>query len=145
MGTVKFIKHVLSPGTIAVDTVKNIINEGGVVKGCKATIKREFTENNPLTSTLYKVGKQDGILEGKVEGYVEASNEYEKKLLSQADEFIKQLKDAQKERDEYEELLDAYEAEIRALTEKTNLTEAENELLRELLLKERQLKQLSMA
>lgn len=42
------------------------------------------------------------VYEGKKQGYAEASDEYEKKLLDQAEEFIKQKKDFQKERDAYE-------------------------------------------
>ena len=68
------------------------------------------------------------VYEGKKQGYAEASDEYEKKLLTQAEEFIKQKKDFQMERDAYEALLDEYEIEI--------------EYLYQLMLKERELKKL---
>ena len=101
--------------------------------------KQEITEDNPLTSPVYKYGKYDG----KKEGYAEASDEYEKKLLEQADEFLKQKKDYEKERDEYETLLDAYEQEIEKLENKVNRTQAENELLQQLLIRERGLMKLA--
>ena len=139
MGLGRFIKHVLLPDTFNMDLVKNIVDEGGVVEGFKKSIKQEITEDNPLTSPVYKYGKYDG----KKEGYAEASDEYEKKLLEQADEFLKQKKDYEKERDEYETLLDAYEQEIETLETKVNRTQAENELLQQLLIRERGLMKLA--
>ena len=91
-----------------------------------------------LLPHIYNVGKFDG----KKDGYVQASKEYEAKLLEQADLFLKQTKDFQKERDAYEELLKEYEVAIAELEEKANRTEQENQLLQLLLLKERQLKKL---
>ncbi len=121
-----------------IDTVKNIVQEGSIVKGVKKTIKEDFCEDNPVTAHIYNVGKFDG----KKDGYVQASKEYEAKLLEQADLFLKQTKDFQKERDAYEELLKEYEVAIAELEEKANRTEQENQLLQLLLLKERQLKKL---
>ena len=89
MGLRRFIKHVLVSGTFTTDMVKNMVDEGSVVEGYKKTIKQEITEDNPLTSTIYKTGKFDG----KKEGYAEASDEYKKKLLMQAEEFLNQKKD----------------------------------------------------
>lgn len=62
-----------------------------------------------------------------------------KKLLEQADQFLAQSQSFERERDAYEALLDEYEAEIQKLTNKVNRTEAENEYLQNLLLRERQL------
>lgn len=56
--------------------------------------------------------KNKGKLEGKKEGYIEASAEYERKLRQQADEFINQMKDVERERNEYEDLLREYEQYI---------------------------------
>lgn len=133
MGLGRFIKHVLLPGSYSIDLVKNIVDEGSVVEGYKKSIKQEFTEDNPLTAPIYKYGMYDG----KKEGYAEASDEYEKKLLKQADDFLKQKKDYEKERDEYEALLDAYEQEIEKLENKVDRTQAENEFLQQLLIRER--------
>ena len=121
-----------------IDTVKNIVEEGSIVKGVKKTIKEDFCEDNPVTAHVYNVGKFDG----KKDGYAQASKEYEVKLLEQADLFLKQIKDFQKEKDTYEELLIEYEVAIAELEEKANRTEQENQLLQSLLLKERQLKKL---
>lgn len=93
MGLGRFLKHVLVPGTYIVDLVKNMVDEGSVVEGCKKSINQEIAEDNPFTSPVYKYGKYDG----KKEGYAEASTEYEKSLLNQADEFLKQEKDYEKE------------------------------------------------
>ncbi|MCR5667427.1 MAG: hypothetical protein K6G05_00045 [Lachnospiraceae bacterium] len=121
-----------------VDTVKNIVDEGSIVDGIKRTVKEDFCEDNPITSRVYQSGRYDG----KIEGYEEASDEYEEKLLKQADEFLKQKQIFESERDSYEELLDAYEEEIDALSEKVNRTEAENEYLQQLLIRERKLRKM---
>ncbi|WP_270816313.1 hypothetical protein [Hungatella effluvii] len=122
-----------------IDTVKNIIDEGSVVDGIKRTAREDYTEDNPLTSAIYKDGKYDG----KIEGYVAASDEYEEKLLKQADEFLKQKTVFEYERDNYEKLLDEYEQEIERLSSKCSRSEAENLLLQQLLLKERKLKKMA--
>ena len=122
-----------------IDTVRNIVDEGSVGDGIKRTFKEDWTEDNPIGKAIYNSGKYDG----KKEGYVEASDEYEKKLLAQADEFLKQTKDFERERDEYEVLLDAYEREIEELENKVNRTQSENDLLQQLLLKERSLRRLA--
>ena len=138
MGLKRFVwRNVL--GGWSADNVKNIVEEGGIIKGIKRTIKEDFCEDNPITSQLYKIGKADG----KVEGYEEASNEYEQKLLAQADLFIQQMKVCKEEMKAYEELLDAYEEEIERLTSKLNKTEAENRFLQALLIRERKLQKLA--
>lgn len=121
-----------------IDTVKNIIDEGSIVKGVKKTVKEDFCEDNPVTAHIYNVGKFDG----KKDGYAQASEEYKAKLLEQADLFLKQIKDFKKEKEAYEELLKEYEVAIAEIEEKANRTEQENQLLQSLLLKERQLKKL---
>lgn len=138
MGVGRFIKHVLIPSTYSIDMIKNMVDEGSIKEGLKRTIKENYTEDNPLTSAIYKSGKYDG----KTEGYAEASEEYEKKLLDQADEFLSQTKIYEEEREKYEMLLDDYEVEIEALFEKTNKTELENEYLKQLLLRERKLRKM---
>ena len=62
--------------------------------------------------------------------------------MAQAEEFIKQKKDFQMERDAYEALLDEYEIEIDKLNSKLNKSEDEKEYLYQLMLKERELKNL---
>ena len=139
MGLERWVKHMIFPTTVGVDAVKNMIDEGSFVEGIKKSIKQEYCEDNPLTTPIYNKGKY----EGKVEGYEEASDEYEKKLLDQADEFLKQKKIYESEREAYETLLDEYEAEIDALSEKINRTETENEYLQQLLLRDRKLRKMA--
>ena len=119
-------------------TLVNDIKEHGVVDGIKENIRRERQEDNPFTSRLYQEGKYDG----KKDGYIEASMEYEAKLLSQADEFLKQKTIFEKQRDEYDNLLREYEEEIERLCQKQAKTEEENKYLQELLLRERELRNL---
>lgn len=123
----------------SIDTVQNIAEEGSVIAGLKKTTKEDWCEDNPITSRLYQVGRYDG----KVEGYEEASDEYEEKLLKLADEFLEQKHIFDSERDAYEALLDEYEAEIDALSEKVDRTEAENEYLQQLLLRDRKLRRMT--
>jgi DNA repair exonuclease SbcCD ATPase subunit len=118
-----------------------MVEEGSVVEGIKRTAKEDWCEDNPVTSRIYQAGRYDG----KVEGCEEASDEYEKKLLEQADEFLKQKKIYETEREQYEELLDEYESEIEELEARVNRTEAENEYLQQLLLRDRKLRKLASA
>lgn len=122
-----------------IDTVKNIVDEGDFVDGVKRTIKEDRTEDSLIGSAIYNSGKHDG----KIEGYAEASDEYERKLIEQADKFLQQKKIFESERDEYEALLEAYEQEIDVLTEKVNRTESENEYLQQLLLRDRKLRKIA--
>lgn len=121
-----------------IDTIKNIVEEKNVFEGLKRTQKETWTEDVPITAEAYKMGTYDG----KKCGYEEASAEYEKKMLQQADEFISQRRIYETERDKYEQLLNEYNAEIDRLEQTVNRTEAENQLLQELLLRERRLKAL---
>ena len=136
MGLKRFVKHVIWPSTYIGDTIKNIADEGALLDGIKKTVKETYSEDNPITSAVYKSGKYDG----KKEGYSIASDEYEEKLLSLADEFIKQKNIFEKERNAYEALLDEYTVKIDILVENTNRTELENEYLQQLLLRERKLR-----
>lgn len=122
-----------------VDTIKNIVGEGSVIDGVKKTMHEDWCEDNPITSRIYESGRYDG----KIEGYEEASDKYEQKLLDQADEFLKKKKVFESERDAYEELLDAYEAEIDALEAKVSRTEAENQYLQQLLMRDRKLRRIA--
>lgn len=117
-------------------TLYNMVDEGSVVKGIKRTFKEDITEDNPITSTIYKYGKSDG----KQDGYVQASHEYEQKLLEQADLFLSQKIDFEKERNAYEELLTAYEQKIEELEKNNSRSEIENKILKKLLEKQAKLK-----
>ena len=135
MGLKRFIwRH--TPTGAMIDTIRSIAEEKSVIGGLKRMQDEEWTEDNPVTSAIYKSGKYDG----KKEGYIEASAVYEKKLLEQADAFLQQKEIFESQRKSYEELLDQYEEEIDCLKKKADRSEAENQLLQQLLLRERQLK-----
>jgi len=113
----KLLKKALIPGYSTVDLVKKVKNHGVV-----GAVKEEIKET-PIMNTVYKLGKDDGKLEGMKEGYVRASREYESKLLEQAEKFKTQkimLESDIKERDlllkEYEEYIEQREAELDGLT-----------------------------
>ncbi len=140
MGFDRFLMKNFIPGYKTINTLKHIAEEG-LIDGIKSDIKENWCEDNPITSMIYNEGTSDG----KKEGYVLASKEYEEKLLKQADEFLRQTTIYETERQAYETLLDEYEAEIDQLTNKIQLTETENELLKQLLIRERKLKKMSIA
>lgn len=87
---------------------------------------------------LYDEGKD----EGRRDGYVEASYEYEKKLLKQAEEFLKQKEIAKSKRKQYDNLINEYENYIDELENKVQITEQEKEYLNRLLITERKLRRL---
>lgn len=64
-------------------------------------------------------------MDGKKEGYTDASEEYEIKLKKQADHFVNQEKDFRKECDAYEQLLNEYDEYIKVLKLKINKSEEE--------------------
>ena len=115
------------------------MDTGSLVEGVKRTVKEDCCEDNPITSVIYKSGKY----EGKIEGYEEAPDEYEKKLLNQADEFLKKSHIFEGEKNADEQLLDEYEKKICELSEKINRTEVENKYLQQLLLRERKLRKIA--
>ena len=81
-----------------IDAAKNISEESSLTGGIRRTLKEDFCEDNPITSYIYSLGKNDG----KKDGYIKASSEYEIKLLEQADKFLKQDKIFESEKDAYE-------------------------------------------
>lgn len=135
MGLKRFIWRRTPTGAM-IDTIRSIAEEKSVIGGLKRIQDEEWAEDNPVTSAIYKSGKYDG----KKEGYIEASAVYEKKLLEQADAFLQQKEIFESQRKSYEDLLDQYEEEIDCLKKKADRSEAENQLLQQLLLREKQLK-----
>lgn len=138
MGFIRFLMKQTIPGYSTVNTIKNIVDEGGVSGGLKRTLKEDFCEDNPITSTFYKIGKNDG----KQEGYVEASKVYELKLRSLTEMFLNQKKVYDNQVADYEMLLNDYEALIDELQQKYNRTQEENEYLNLLLINERNLRKI---
>lgn len=123
----------------SIDIAKSIKETGDITKGYKKVLKEYFTEDAPVTSQIYEIGKYDGAKEG----YMTASSEYEKKLLEQADLFLSKKKLYKDDRDAYEQLLDEYKSEIERLSMLVEKNENERAFLQELLIRERNLKRLA--
>lgn len=137
MGFVRFLRRTTLAGR-AIDTVKNIIDEGSVTGGVKRTLKEDFCEDIPITAPFYNMGKRDG----KKEGYIEASSVYGLKLRSLTDMFLSQKKVYGNQIAEYEKLLNDYDVVIEELQQKYNRTQEENEYLNFLLINERNLRRI---
>ncbi|NLK23793.1 MAG: hypothetical protein GX309_07410, partial [Clostridiales bacterium] len=125
----KVVKYILLPHTLAldmtVDTCKAVFDEE-CSDDKKERLKKVYLKYNPIANAVYKIGQNDG----KKEGYTEASKEYEKKLLDQAEKFINQQKIYEEQNEEYDSLLDEYEKIIEELINKKNKTDEENEYLK---------------
>ncbi len=119
-----------------IDAKKNIEDEGNFQDGLKKTIKEDYCEDNFITSKIYK----EGCYDGKQQGYSSASDQYELKLLKQADEFMREEEIYKKERNEYEALLDSFDEKIDSLLNKDYLTNVENQYLFQLLVREYRLR-----
>ncbi|NGU53884.1 hypothetical protein G6Z29_11560 [Clostridium perfringens] len=137
MGFKRFLKKSLIPGYELKSIVENVVTFG-VVDGLKEEFKETYLEDMPGISHVYNAGKQDG----KKEGYEKASNEYEKKLIKQADEFLKQEKVFEIDRARYEQLIDDYEIYIEEMMKKSNMSNEEKDYMNQIMVIERKLKQL---
>ncbi len=120
------------------DAIQNVFEERNLKQGILRTVKEDIAEDNPVTSAIYKMGKYDGT----IDGYNDASKEYEIKLLKQADEFLNKEKDYLIERDNYESLLDECAAEIERLTNLAEKSEEDKAILGNLITKEAALRNL---
>lgn len=89
-----------------------------------------------LTDRAFEKGKHMG----KKEGYQQASYEYEKKLLKQAEEFLSQRKKFEEDKEGYEQLIDDYEKYIDEMMQKNNLSEQEKDYMNQIMIMERRLK-----
>ncbi|KXA08581.1 hypothetical protein [Clostridium perfringens] len=85
---------------------------------------------------------ENGRALGKKEGYVQASFEYEKKLINQAEEFLKQKNVFESDKDRYEQLIDEYEIYIEEMMKKSNMSNEEKDYMNQIMVIERKLKQL---
>jgi hypothetical protein len=103
-------------------------------------MKETYTEDFPLTAAFYKAGKRSGYKEG----YESASNEYQQKLLQQADEFLSQKEILKRDVKKYQKLLDEYDNEIERLTKENEKTKKECEYLKLLLKKREELKEMKV-
>lgn len=137
MGFKRFLKKSLIPGYELKSIVENVVTFG-VVDGLKEEFKETYLDDMPGISHVYNAGKYDG----KKEGYEKASNEYEKKLIKQADEFLKQEKVFEIDRARYEQLIDDYEIYIEEMMKKSNMSNEEKDYMNQIMVIERKLKQL---
>ena len=137
MGFKRFLKKSLIPGYELKSIVENVVTFG-VVDGLKEEFKETYLEDMPGISHVYNAGKYDG----KKEGYEKASNEYEKKLIKQADEFLKQENVFEIDRARYEQLIDDYEIYIEEMMKKSNMSNEEKDYMNQIMVIERKLKKL---
>ena len=137
MGLKRYIWRSTRLGYV-VDNVKNIVDEGSIVEGIKRTHKEIIVEDNPLTSWACK----EIAYEAHKEGYEQASELYNTKLLKLTDMFLSQMDMVVKERELYEQLLDEYEEEIERLSGIPTKTDAEANYLKELVYNEYELRKL---
>lgn len=124
-------RRIMEAGLAADDFIKK--NPGIAVSGLPLSAGIGKSLKN-----LYDEGKD----EGRRDGYVEASYEYENKLLKQAEEFLKQKEIAASKRKQYDNLINEYEKYIDKLENKVQITEQEKEYLNRLLITERKLRRL---
>ena len=85
---------------------------------------------------------ENGRILGKKEGYVQASFEYEKKLINQAEEFLKQKNVFESDKDRYEQLIDEYEKYIDNMMNKSNMSNEEKDYMNQIMVIERKLKKM---
>lgn len=137
MGFKRFLKKSLIPGYRLKGIVENVATFG-VVDGLKEEFKETYLEDMPGVSHIYNAGKY----EGKKEGYIQASNEYEKKLLKQGEEFLKQTKIFESDKVRYEKLIDDYERYIDEMMQKNNMSNQEKDYMNQIMVMERKLKKL---
>lgn len=91
-----------------------------------------------LTDKVFEKGRSLG----KKEGYEQCSFEYEKKLLKQAEEFLKQIKVFESDKVRYEKLIDDYDRYIDEMMQKSNMSNQEKDYMNQIMVMERKLKKL---
>lgn len=117
--------------------------EGNVSKGVRKVFKETMVEDIPGFGSLYEMGK----LDGKKQGYVEASDKYEEKFRKQAELFMEQKGLFESQIEEYERIMDEYEiriieCEMRYGTEVDKMSFEQKEKLLNLLIDQRKLRQI---
>lgn len=137
MGFKRFLKKTLIPGYNTFDIIQKV-SENGIVDGIKEKMKEDYLEDMPGVSHVYNIGKYDG----KKDGYIQASYEYEKKLIKQAEEFLKQTKIFESDKARYEQLIDEYEIYIEDMMKKSNMSNEEKDYMNQIMVIERKLKKM---
>lgn len=108
VGWVPFVGNAINTATAA-----------GVTEAIGWMAVAHFFDLQQQEKAKYKV-------DGMKDGYTAASEEYEGKLRKQAEQFLKQTKIFQEQRDEYEKLLSDYEIYICELEKKVDKSEKEH-------------------
>lgn len=137
MGFKRLLKKSLIPGYALKSLVENVATFG-VFDGLKEEFKETYLEDMPGTSHIYNAGKH----EGEKDGYVQASYEYEKKLLKQGEEFLKQTKLFEGDKARYEKLIDDYEKYISEMKQKSNVSNQEIDYMNQIMAMKEKLKKL---
>lgn len=137
VGFKRFMKKSFVPFYNTKDMVDKI-QTYGFIDGIKEKMREDFLEDTPGISHIYNAGRYDG----KIEGYVKASHEYEQKLLNQAETFLNQKEIFQDQKQQYEDLLQEYEAYIEKMSTKEHLTNEEQKTLNQIMITERALSKL---
>lgn len=105
----KWIEEVFNGIGDFLETHKKEITAGAIGGGLIGTATYLICDEDK------KKAVSEAKIEAKKEGYAEASNVYEQLLREQAEEFIKQKRNAQRSNEEYEQLLFEYEEYIKKL------------------------------
>lgn len=138
----RFAKKNLIPFYNTKDLVSKI-KDNGFADGVKIKLKEDFIEDMPLVGNVYDYAKAEGRRMGKYEGYNQASYEYEKKLIKQAEEFLKQANVLRSDKARYEKLIDDYERYIDEMMQKDNLSNQEKDYMNQIMIMERKLIELN--
>ncbi|UXZ09322.1 hypothetical protein F1C14_04230 [Clostridium perfringens] len=93
----------------------------------------------PGISHVYNAGKHDGKKKRDMKKLLMSMR---KKLIKQADEFLKQEKVFEIDRARYEQLIDDYEIYIEEMMKKSNMSNEEKDYMNQIMVIERKLKQL---
>lgn len=137
MGFKRFMKKKIVPFYNVRDMIDKVQTHG-LVNGIKEKMREDYLEDAPIISHIYNAGKH----EGKKDGYIMASTEYEKKMFTQANAFLKQKEIFESQKQEYEQLLQEYENYIEEMNAKDHLTNEEQDNLLQIINIERELKKL---
>lgn len=144
MGFKKRLLNLVVPvGPVLIPVVKNVTKHGvkDGLSEAKKEIERDQNEmlrKSPFFKHAYIAGQYDG----QKQGYKDASVIFEQKLKTQALDFLTKEQNVLTNLSELESLLEGMEAYIKYLTQKSQLTDQENQNLNEALVLERQLKKL---
>lgn len=120
MGMKRMALRILVPGYTAARQI-NMMKKHGMKKGLEME-GNDLVNDVPIIGHLFREGQKQGRYEGKKEGYVDASEVYEKKMKEQANRFLSEKNKFSKTIDDYESLLDELQLYIQSLERKKVLS-----------------------